>query len=107
MVALYSKCVRVQNVYAVLNQVWGHLITRPTEAAHVLGKLLRHVGEDNVLWGTESVFYGGPAPQIEAFRNFQIPPALRAQYGYPELTPERKAKILGLNAARVFCIQPN
>jgi hypothetical protein len=74
----------------------------------VLGrKLLRYVGEDNVLWGSESVFYGGPTPQIEAFRDFQIPSALRTQYGYPELTPERKAKILGLNAARVFCVPPS
>lgn len=95
-----------QNVYASLDVVWAHLITRPIEAAHVLGKLLRHVGEDNILWGTSSVFYGGPVPQIEAFRDFQIPPQMRAAYGYPELTPERKAKILGLNAARLFCINP-
>jgi hypothetical protein len=28
------------------------------------------------------------------------------QYGYPALTPERKAKILGLNAARIYGIDP-
>jgi len=38
--------------------------------------------------------------------HFQIPADLRAQYGYPELTPERKAKIFGLNAARLFCLTP-
>ena len=81
-------------------------MSRPTEAAHVIGKLLLYVGEDNILWGTDSVFHGSPAPQIEAFRDFQIPADLRAQYGYPELTPELKAKILGLNAARVFCVLP-
>jgi predicted TIM-barrel fold metal-dependent hydrolase len=96
-----------QNVYVALDGVWAQLITRPREAAHVLGKLLLYVGEDNILWGTESVlFYGGPQPQIEAFRNFEIPADMRAKYSYPELTAERKAKILGLNAARLFCIQP-
>ena len=81
-------------------------MTRPTEAAHVMGKLLLHVGEDNILWGTNSLFFGSPAPQIRAFREFQIPSGMRATYGYPELTPERKAKIFGLNAARLFCIDP-
>lgn len=96
-----------QNVYAALDGVWASLITRPTEAAHVLGKLLLYVGEDNILWGTDSVvFYGGPQPQIDAFRAFEIPADMRDKYGYPELTAERKAKILGLNAARLFCIQP-
>jgi hypothetical protein len=95
-----------QNVYASLDGVWAELMGRPVEAAHVLGKLLRHVGEDNVLWGTQSLWYGGPRPQLEAFRDFEIPLELREQYGYPELTDERKAKILGLNAARVFCVLP-
>ena len=31
-------------------------------------------------------------------------PDLRERYGYPELTPALKAKILGLNAARVYDI---
>jgi hypothetical protein len=96
-----------ENVYVSLDDVWARLITRPTEAAHVLGKLLLYVGEDNILWGTASVlFYGSPQPQIDAFRDFEIPADLRDKYGYPELTPERKAKIFGLNAARLFCIQP-
>ena len=34
----------------------------PDQAAHVLGKLLTHVGEDNVLWGTDCLFYGSPQP---------------------------------------------
>lgn len=52
------------------------------------------------------MIYGGPRPQIAAFRDFHIPADLRAQYGYPELTPERKAMIFGLNAARLFCLKP-
>ena len=43
---------------------------------------------------------------IDAFRAFEIPTALCDEFGYPELTSERKAKILGLNAARVYGIDP-
>jgi hypothetical protein len=57
-----------------------------------------------VLWGTESIWYGSPQDQIQAFRTFQISPELRARHGYPEMTPALRAKIFGLNAARVYAI---
>ena len=41
-------------------------------AAHVVGKLLKYVGEDRVLWGTDSIWFGSPQDQIQAFRAFQI-----------------------------------
>jgi hypothetical protein len=72
----------------------------------VLGKLLKYCGEDNVLWGTDSIWYGSPQDQIQAFRAFQIAPELRAKYDYPEITPQLRAKIFGLNAARVYSISP-
>jgi predicted TIM-barrel fold metal-dependent hydrolase len=90
------------NVFAELGSTWRHLMTKPTEAAHVLGKLLKHLGEDRVLWGTDSVLTGSPQEQLVAFRAFQIPESLQAQHGYPALTPEVKRKILGLNAAAVY-----
>jgi hypothetical protein len=40
-------------VYAELGSTWRFLSMRkPDEAAHVLGKLFKHVGENNVIWGT-------------------------------------------------------
>jgi hypothetical protein len=71
-----------------------------------LGKLLVAFGENNVLWGTDSIFYGSPQGQIDALRAFQIPADLRDQYGYPELTRGIKAKILGWNAAALYDIEP-
>jgi hypothetical protein len=78
-----------------------------TGAAHVIGKLLRYVGEDNVVWGTDSIWYGSPQSQIESFLQFQISPELQQQYGYPALTLDLKRKILGLNAARAYGIDVN
>ena len=92
------------NVYAELGSTWRFLMRDPTQAAHALGKLLRFLGEENVLWGTDSIWYGSPQDQIQAFRSFQIAESLREAHGYPELTPERRAKVLGLNALRPYGI---
>jgi hypothetical protein len=70
----------------------------------VLGKLLLAVGEDNVLWGTDSVWYGPTQQLIDAFRVFQIPIAMQQEFGYPALTDTIKDKILSRNAARVYGI---
>ncbi len=90
------------NVYAELGSTWRFLMREPEQAAHAMGKLLKYCGEDNVLWGTDSIWYGSPQDQIQAFRTFQISAALRAQHGYPEITPALRAKIFGLNGARVY-----
>jgi predicted TIM-barrel fold metal-dependent hydrolase len=90
------------NVWAELGSTWFCLIRRPLEAAHVLGKLLLAVGEDRVLWGTDAIWYGPSQPALDAFRAFQIPERMREHFGYPELTPRLKAKILGENAARAY-----
>ena len=92
------------NIYAELGSTWRNVMSEPTRAAHVIGKLLKYVGEDNVLWGTDCIWYGAPQPQIAAFRAFQIDPALQQEYGYPELTPEIKAKVFGLNSAKLYGI---
>ena len=94
------------NVYAELGSTWRFLMRDPEQAAHALGKLFKYCGENNVLWGTDSIWYGSPQDQIQAFRAFQISPELRAQYGYPEITPALRAKVFGLNAARVYGISP-
>ena len=92
------------NVFAELGSTWRLLMRDPDSAAHGLGKLLKHCGESNVLWGTDSVWYGSPQDQIQAFRTFQISPELRAKHGYPEITPQLRAKVFGLNALKVYSI---
>ena len=92
------------NVYAELGTTWFCLIRRPIEAAHVLGKLIQRLGADNVIWGTDSIWYGSAQPLIDAFRTFQIPDWMCEEFGYEPLTPQVRAKILGENAARVYDI---
>ncbi len=95
------------NVYAELGSTWRNLMRDPSGAAHALGKLLLAVGEERVLWGTDSIWYGSPQDQIQAFRTFEIAPALVDRYRYPELTPTLKAKVFGLNAAKLWGIDPD
>jgi hypothetical protein len=90
------------NVYAELGSTWRFLMRDPEQAAHAMGKLFRYCGEDNVLWGTDSIWYGSPQDQIQAFRTFQISAELREKHGYPQITPGLRAKVFGLNAARVY-----
>jgi predicted TIM-barrel fold metal-dependent hydrolase len=94
------------NVYAELGSTWRFLMRDPDAAAHALGKLLRYVGEDNVLWGTDSIWYGSPQDQIQAFRTFQISEELAARHGYPRITPALRAKVFGRNALAVYSIAP-
>jgi predicted TIM-barrel fold metal-dependent hydrolase len=103
---LDAKIAPNKNVYADLGTTWRLVMTKPVEAAHLLGKLLLYVGTDNVLWGTDSLWHGTPQSQIEAFRAFEIPKELQEKHGYPALTKELKAKILGTNGARVYGIDP-
>jgi uncharacterized protein len=92
-----------RNVYAEIGTTFAStVITFPTVCAHILGQLLKFMGEDNVVFGSDAVWYGSPQWQIEALWRFEIPEALRRQYGYPQLTKAAKRKILGLNSARLY-----
>lgn len=89
------------NVYAEVGSTWWSVLGAPDRAAHVLGQLLAHFGAERILWGTDSVWYGSPQQQIEAFRAFEITPEAQERFGYPALTPAAKRRILGHNAAQL------
>jgi hypothetical protein len=94
------------NVYAEIGSTWWLTMRNPTAAAHVLGKLLAQLGPERVVWGTDSIWYGSPQDQIQAFRTFEIAPELQELHGYPALTPEVKRKIFGSNSAALYGVEP-
>ncbi len=97
----------VSNVYMELGSTFGMLvITSPLLCAHVLGMILDAFGDDHVLWGTDSIWWGSPQWQIEALKRFEMPAALAERFGYAPLTTAVKRKIFGLNAARVYGVDP-
>ena len=103
-----KKAPGLKNIYMELGSTFGQLVTTdPTACAHLLGQLVDAFGADHVLWGTDSIWYGTPQWQIEAFRRFEIPAALAERHGYAPLTRTVKEQIFGLNAARVFGVDVN
>jgi hypothetical protein len=99
LVAPYANC------YAEIGTTWASsIVTFPTVAAHIMGQLMKYLGPDRIVFGSDAVWYGSPQWQIDAFWRFQIPEEMREQYGYPEITVEDKRKILGLNSARLYGI---
>ena len=98
----------LKNIYMELGSTFGQLATiNPTACAHLLGQVIAAFGADHVLWGTDSIWYGTPQWQIEAFRRFDIPDALVEKHGYGPLTRPVKEQIFGLNAARLFKVDLN
>ena len=95
------------NTYAEIGTTWAaSVVTFPTLAAHLLGQLLKFMGPDRVVFGSDSVWWGSPQWQIDALWRFQIPEEMQKRYGYSALTPEIKRKILGLNSAKLYGIRP-
>jgi len=96
----------VTNVYAELGTSFASsVVTHPRHCAAMLGILVKGFGADHVLWGTDSVWYGSPQWQIEAFRRIEISDDFRRAHGFAPLGaadgPVKRA-ILGENAARLY-----
>jgi predicted TIM-barrel fold metal-dependent hydrolase len=93
----------LKNVYAEIGTTFAScVVTFPTVCAHMLGQLMKYMGAERIVFGSDALWYGAPQWQIEAFWRFQIPEAIARKYGYPPLTAEAKRKILGQNSARLY-----
>ena len=93
----------LRNVYAEIGTSFAScVITFPSVCAHMLGQLLKYMGPERIVFGSDSLWYGAPQWQIEAFWRFQIPQDMAKKYGYPSLNDKAKRQILGLNSARLY-----
>jgi hypothetical protein len=97
----------VTNVYGEVGTAFANsAVTNPRFSAALMGTLIKGLGVDHVLWGTDSVWYGSPQWQIEAFRRLEIPEDMRTKFGFAALGAEPdsavKNTILGHNAARLY-----
>ena len=95
------------NIFAELGTSFASTaVTYPRFCAAFIGSLVNGLGADRVLWGTDSVWFGSPQWQIEAFRRLEIPDDMYFNRGWTTRLGGRagsvKNQILGLNAARLF-----
>ena len=97
---------KLPNILAELGTTFASsVVIFPELTAHILGQLLKGLGPKRILWGTDSMWYGSPQWQIDAFWRFQIPEQLREKFGYPEMDQKAKLEILGLNSAKLYKIK--
>ena len=95
-----------KRMYAEIGSTFAFtFLDSPDTAAHLLGQLLKTLGSRNVIWGTDSVWWGSPQWLIDAFMALEIPASMQEQFGYPALTMKVKRRILGENAAHLYGIK--
>ncbi|HEX9818397.1 MAG TPA: amidohydrolase family protein [Methylomirabilota bacterium] len=96
----------VNNVYAEIGTAFANsAVASPRFAAAFMGTLVRGLGAERVLWGSDSVWYGSPQWQIEALRRLEIPEDMRRTHGFAPLGPADgmvKSAIFGGNAAALY-----
>jgi len=96
---------KMNNVYCEVGSFFGSLaIAHPEMAMHGMGKNIKYYGADHVIWGTDCLWWGSPQWVIDAFKRFQISDEFCQKFGYKKITKEDKAKIFGLNAARLYSV---
>src|SRR5688500_7878684 len=96
----------VKNVYGEIGTAFANsAVASPRFAAAFLGTLIRGLGADHVVWGSDSVWYGSPQWQIEALRRLEIPEDMQKQHGFAPLGAADgmvKSVIFAGNSARLY-----
>ncbi len=99
----------VPNVYGEIGASFASLcVSDPRTAAAMMGILIKGLGEDHVLWGTDSIWFGSPQWQIEALRRLEIPEDMQRMHGFAPLGDalgKVKSQIFGHNTARLFGLE--
>jgi len=94
---------KMNNVYCEIGSFFNTLaIIDPVMCMHGMGKNIKYYGADHVVWGTDCLWWGSPQWGIDALKRFQISDEMCEKFGYKKITKEDKAKIFGLNAARLY-----
>ena len=100
----------VKNVYGEIGTAFATAaVANPRFAAAFIGTLIKGLGADHVIWGTDSLWYGSPQWQIEAMCRLEIPEDMQKKHGFKPLGgPEGPVKraIFAGNATRIYGLKP-
>jgi len=100
----------VKNVYGDLGQIFAQsTLAEPRLCAAMMGQLIKGLGADHVVWGSDAVWTGAPQWQIEGLRRLEIPEEMQKKYGFAPLGAADgpvKSAIFGGNSARLYHFTP-
>jgi predicted TIM-barrel fold metal-dependent hydrolase len=98
----------VTNVYGELGTSFANsAVAHPKFSAAFIGTLVKGLGADHIVWGSDTLWYGSPQWQIEAMRRLEIPEDMRKKYGFSALggaNSATKQLIFGGNSARLYSL---
>jgi hypothetical protein len=99
----------VTNVYGDLGQLFAWTsVAEPRLAAALMGTLIKGLGVDRVVWGTDAVWTGAPQWQIEGLRRLEIPEDMQKKHGFKPLGPADgpvKTAVFSGNSARLYGLE--
>jgi predicted TIM-barrel fold metal-dependent hydrolase len=96
----------VNNVYGDLGQLFAYsTVAQPRLAAAMMGTLVRGLGADRVVWGSDAVWTGSPQWQIEGLRRLEIPAGMQKKFDFKPLGAAEgpvKTAIFSGNSTRLY-----
>jgi predicted TIM-barrel fold metal-dependent hydrolase len=102
---LFGLAGKHRNLYVGISGIVGWFARAPYKGYHLIGEALEWAGPDKVVFGLD---WPGVTMKacVDYIRTLEIPVELQEQYGYPAITDEIRAKILGLNLAKLTGVEP-
>jgi predicted TIM-barrel fold metal-dependent hydrolase len=94
-----------KNLYLSLSGIVGWFARAPYRGYHMIGESLQWAGPDKIVMGLDLPF-DETKRIVDYVRNLEMPEELQEKWGYPPITDEIRAKILGENLARLTKIAP-
>jgi len=94
-----------KNLYIGMSGMLGPLYYAPVKLAHMVGSIM------NMMLGSEKIIFGTDWPaapadlQVQAILNLQISEELQAGWGYPPITDQDRANMLGINLAKMLNVE--
>src|SRR3984885_7827694 len=99
----------LNNVYGDLGQLFAWTsVAEPRLAAALMGMLIKGLGVDRVVWGTDAVWTGAPQWQIEGLRRLEIPEDMQKKHGFKPLGAADgpvKTAIFSGNTSRLYGLE--
>jgi predicted TIM-barrel fold metal-dependent hydrolase len=94
-----------RNLYLSLSGIIGWFERAPYRGYHMIGEALQWAGPEKIVMGLDLPF-DDTKRVVDYIRNLEMPEELQEKWGYPAITDEIRANILGLTLAKLAGIEP-